>query len=63
MPGTVLEVKVNVGDAVKVGQVLLILEAMKMENELAADKDGTVKEIKVDKGQAVNGGDTLIVIG
>jgi len=63
MPGTVLDVKVNVGDAVKAGDVLLILEAMKMENELTADKAGTVKEIKVTKGQAVNGGDTLIVIG
>ena len=63
MPGTVLEVKVNVGDAVKIGDVLLILEAMKMENELQADKAGTVKEVKVTKGQAVNGGDALIVIG
>jgi biotin carboxyl carrier protein len=63
MPGTVLEIKVNVGDAVTIGQVLLILEAMKMENELAADKAGTVKEIKVTKGQAVNGGDPLIIIG
>ncbi|MDD4237091.1 MAG: biotin/lipoyl-binding protein [Desulfotomaculaceae bacterium] len=63
MPGTILDVKVKVGDAVKLGDVLLILEAMKMENELQADKAGTVKEVKVTKGQAVNGGDQLIVIG
>jgi biotin carboxyl carrier protein len=63
MPGTILDVKVKVGDAVKIGDVLLILEAMKMENELQADKAGTVKEIKVTKGQAVNGGDPLIIIG
>jgi glutaconyl-CoA decarboxylase len=63
MPGTVLDVMVKVGDAVKMGDVLLILEAMKMENELQADRAGTVKEVKVAKGQAVNGGDTLIVIG
>lgn len=58
-----LEVMVNVGDAVKNGDVLLILEAMKMENELTADKDGTIKEVKVSKGQAVNGGEALIIIG
>ncbi|MDR9786376.1 MAG: biotin/lipoyl-containing protein [Peptococcaceae bacterium MAG4] len=63
MPGTILEIKVNVGDTVSIGQVLLILEAMKMENELTSDKAGTVKEIKVTKGQAVNGGDPLIIIG
>jgi len=63
MPGIIFEVKVKVGDVVNIGDVLLILEAMKMENELAADKAGTVKEVKVTKGQAVNGGDPLIVIG
>lgn len=63
MPGTILDVKVKVGDAVKPGDVLLILEAMKMENELASDKAGTVKEVKVTKGQAVSGGDALVVIG
>jgi glutaconyl-CoA decarboxylase len=63
MPGTVLDIRVNVGDAVKIGQVLLILEAMKMENELSAEKAGTIKEIKVTKGQAVNGGEALIIIG
>lgn len=63
MPGTILDVKVKVGDVVKAGDVLLILEAMKMENELTADKAGTIKEVKVSKGQAVSGGDALIVIG
>ncbi len=62
MPGTILDVRVKVGDAVKPGDVLLLLEAMKMENELAADKAGTVKEVKVTKGQAVNSGDALVVI-
>jgi len=63
MPGIILDIKVNVGDVVNVGDFLLILEAMKMENELTADRVGTVKEIKVTKGQSVNGGDPLVVIG
>lgn len=63
MPGTILDVRVKAGDSVKPGDVLLILEAMKMENELAADKAGVVKEVKVSKGQAVSGGDVLVVIG
>ena len=62
MPGTILDVRVKVGDAVKPGDVLLLLEAMKMENELTADKAGTVKEVRVTKGQAVNSGDALVVI-
>lgn len=63
MPGTILDVRVKAGDAVKAGDVLLILEAMKMENELTADKAGTVKEVMVSKGKAVSGGETLIIIG
>lgn len=63
MPGTILDVRVKAGDNVKAGDVLVILEAMKMENELAAEKAGVVKEVMVAKGQAVNGGDTLVVIG
>lgn len=63
MPGTVLDVKVRVGDAVKYGQPVLILEAMKMENEIAATADGTVREIRVTKGAAVNAGEVLVVIG
>lgn len=60
MPGTILGVKVNPGDAVKKGQVLLILEAMKMENEIVAPQDGTVASINVSKGTPVNAGDLMI---
>jgi len=63
MPGTILDIKVKEGDAIKSGQVLLILEAMKMENEIMAPKDGVVLSIQVDKGASVNAGDALIVIG
>lgn len=63
MPGTVLDVKVEVGQQVKAGDCVLILEAMKMENEIAANCDGTVKEIRCKKGQAVNAGEVLVVIG
>jgi len=63
MPGTVLDVKVRVGDAVKYAQPIVILEAMKMENEIVATADGTVQEIRVTKGTAVNAGDVLVVIG
>ena len=62
LPGTVLDVKVNTGDAVKSGQVLLVIEAMKMENEVLAIKDGVVKQIVVSKGQSVKTGDPLVVI-
>lgn len=60
MPGTVLEIRVKPGDSVKSGQVLLTLEAMKMENELVAESDGRVKEIHVARGQSVQAGETLI---
>ncbi|MBQ3304831.1 MAG: biotin/lipoyl-binding protein, partial [Clostridia bacterium] len=60
MPGTGLDVKVSVGQAVKNGDTLLILEAMKMENEIAAPADGTVASINVSKGTAVNTGDLMI---
>ena len=63
MPGTINDVRVNVGDSVKKGQVLLILEAMKMENEIMASSDGTVKSINVSKGASVNAWDNLITIG
>ncbi|MCH5288059.1 MAG: biotin/lipoyl-binding protein [Christensenellaceae bacterium] len=62
MPGTILDVKVKVGDAVKAGQCLCVLEAMKMENEIPAAKDGTVAQIIAAKGASVNAGDTLIVL-
>lgn len=63
MPGTILEVRVTEGAAVKKGDILLILEAMKMENEIMAPCDGTVKQIVAGKGASVNSGDPLIVIG
>ena len=63
MPGTILEVRVTEGAAVKKGDILLILEAMKMENEIMAPCDGTVKQIVAAKGASVNSGDPLIVIG
>ena len=62
MPGTILKVNVNTGDAVKKGQVLLILEAMKMENEITSHVDGIVAEIKVAKGACVSANDILVVI-
>ncbi|MDD3335230.1 MAG: biotin/lipoyl-binding protein [Eubacteriales bacterium] len=63
MPGTILDIKVSQGATVKKGDVLLILEAMKMENEIMAPGDGTVKQIAVAKGASVNSGDVLVVIG
>jgi len=63
MPGTILDVKVNVGDTVKKGQVLMILEAMKMENEIMSPSDGKVISIQTSKGSSVNAGDVLIALG
>ena len=60
MPGSIWKVLVNVGDVVKKGQPLLILEAMKMENEITAPADGKVVDIKVTKGQSVNLGQVLV---
>lgn len=60
MPGTILKVNVNAGDAVKKGQVLLILEAMKMENEIVAAADGKISSVNVAKGSSVNAGDVLV---
>ncbi|MEO0183921.1 MAG: biotin/lipoyl-containing protein [candidate division WOR-3 bacterium] len=62
MPGLVIEVEVNEGDSVKKGQGLLIIEAMKMQNEFKAPRDGIVKKILVQKGQTVNSKDALVVI-
>ena len=62
MPGTILAVKKNVGDAVKAGDVIVVLEAMKMENDIVAPCDGTVKEILVTKGSTVNTDDILAII-
>ena len=63
MPGNILKVNVNVGDAVKSGTVLVVLEAMKMENEIMAPKDGTVTQVLVSKGSTVDTGAPLVVIG
>ena len=62
LPGTILELKVKLGDDVKVGDTLLIMEAMKMENDITAPKSGTIKEIKVKKDQSVSKDDILIII-
>lgn len=62
MPGTILAVKKNVGDAVKAGEVIVVLEAMKMENDIVAPCDGTIKSINAPKGTTVNTDDVLAVI-
>ena len=63
MPGTILSVNVAAGDAVKRGQVLMILEAMRMENEIMCPCDGTVASVSVTKGAAVESGTLLCTIG
>ena len=62
MPGTILDVRVSVGESVTRGQPLLILEAMKMENEIMAPSDGVIGEIKATVGASVNSGDVLVVM-
>ena len=62
MPGTILSINVNEGDTVKSGQILVILEAMKMENEILSPRDGKVVSIATSKGASVNTGDKLVVI-
>ena len=63
MPGTILSINVAAGDTVKRGQVLMILEAMKMENEIMCPCDGTVASVSVTKGAAVESGTLLCTIG
>ena len=63
MPGNILKVNVKAGDAVKEGQVLVVLEAMKMENEIMAPKAGTVTQVLVSKGSTVDTGAPMVVIG
>lgn len=63
LPGVILEVHVKPGDMVKSGQRILVLEAMKMENNIESDKEGKVLEVKVSKGDSVLEGDVLITIG
>lgn len=63
MPGKIMSIKVKAGQAVNEGDLILTLEAMKMENEIFCSASGTVKEIRVNEGAAVNAGDVLVVIG
>ena len=63
MPGTILKVNVANGQAVKEGDVLCVLEAMKMENDIIAPKSGTITQVVTTKGANVSTGDTLVVIG
>ena len=63
MPGNILKVNVSNGQAVKEGDVLVVLEAMKMENEIMAPKNGTVTQVLVQKGSTVDTGAPLVVIG
>lgn len=62
MPGKILSVRASVGQAVKKGEVILVLEAMKMENEIVATDDGTIASINVSDGQSVEAGDLLATI-
>jgi len=63
IPGKILSIKCKVNDFVESGQVLLVLEAMKMENEICSDSSAVVKEITVKEGDFVQSGVTLVVIG
>jgi len=63
LPGVIISINVNVGDTVKTGQKLLVLEAMKMENNIDADRDGKVVAVKVAKGDSVLEGAELVIIG
>lgn len=62
LPGVILSLNVKVGDTVKVGQRLLVLEAMKMENNIDSDKEGRIAAVKVNQGDSVMEGDILVVI-
>lgn len=62
MPGNILDVKTSVGASVKAGEVLVILEAMKMENEIVAPQDGTVASVNVNKGDTVDAGQTIVTL-
>ncbi|WP_313344871.1 biotin/lipoyl-containing protein [Sedimentibacter sp.] len=63
MPGTILDIKVTEGQAIKAGDIILILEAMKMENEIVAPNDGIVNKIHTTKSSNVSTGDALVTIG
>ena len=63
LPGTVLDIKVNVGDTVKVGDIVLVLEAMKMQNNIESEFEGTVTSIVVKQGESVMEGAVMMTIG
>ena len=63
LPGTILAIKVKEGDTVSAGQTLVVLEAMKMENNINADREGTVVSINVEKGQSIAEGTDIITLG
>ena len=63
LPGVILDIKVKVGDAVSKGQTVAVLEAMKMENNINADREGTVVSINVEKGQSIAEGTDIITLG
>jgi biotin carboxyl carrier protein len=63
IPGTILDIVVQVGDKVETGQTVVIIEAMKMENNLVSSIDGIVREIRVQKGAKVKTGDLIMIIG
>lgn len=63
LPGVIIDIKVNVGDQVKAGQTVAILEAMKMENAINAESDGVVTAIRVNKGDSIPEGADIVVIG
>jgi biotin carboxyl carrier protein len=63
LPGVILEMHVRIGDQVKTGQKILVLEAMKMENSVTSDRDGKVVDIRVNKGDSVLEGADLVIIG
>ena len=62
MPGTILEVKVSAGQEVKKGDVICVLEAMKMENDIPAPRDGIIASVNVQKGASINSGDVIATL-
>lgn len=62
MPGVIVDIKVKVGDTIKEGDLIAIIEAMKMETELYADKGGKISAVSVGKGSQINSGDTIIIL-
>ncbi|GAI83765.1 unnamed protein product, partial [marine sediment metagenome] len=62
MPGLVVSVEVDVGDRIESGKGLVVIEAMKMQNEMRSPRDGVIKEVLVKEGTSVNGGDILVTL-